>query len=273
MRPGVEARGAEPAVIALRGAWKRFGARTALEPLDLDVRAGEVVALVGPNGAGKSTVLRILAGTIRPSGGTAAIGGRDVAAQGVEARRLLGYLPQRLGVPSTTVLRDLTALVAAVRAVPLADALARLADVGLGDRAGATLAQLSGGQRQRAMLALAALGRVEALLLDEPSISLDTEGAEDVRAEIRQARSRGTAVLFASHHLHDVARLADRILVMVDGRVAAQGTLPELAAAAGVSWSEVMAEAPIERIYRILVGRQRGGNAAPALTLLRGDAA
>jgi ABC-2 type transport system ATP-binding protein len=260
-------------VIALRGAWKRFGARTAVEPLHLGVAAGEVVALVGPNGAGKSTVLRILAGTIRPSGGGATISGRDVVAEGAEARRVLGYLPQRLGVPSTTVLRDLTALVAAVRAVPLAEALVRLADVGLADRLGATLAQLSGGQRQRAMLALAALGRVEALLLDEPSISLDTEGAEEVRAEIRRARSRGTAVLFASHHLHDVARLADRIAVMVDGRVAAQGTLADLASAAGVPWSEVTTEAPIERIYRILVGRQRTGSVIRDLTLLRGDAA
>lgn len=260
-------------MIALRGAWKRFGARTVLEPLDLDVAAGEVVALVGPNGAGKSTVLRILAGTIRPTGGAAAIGGRDVVARGAEARRVLGYLPQRLGVPATTVLRDLAALVAAARAVPLADALERLGDVGLGDRLDATLAQLSGGQRQRAMLALTALGRVEALLLDEPSISLDTDGAEEVRAEIRQARSRGTAVLFASHHLHDVARLADRIAVLVAGRVAAQGTLADLASAAGVPWSEVTAEAPIERIYRILVGRQLAGSAIPELALLRGDAA
>ncbi|MGH7675970.1 MAG: ATP-binding cassette domain-containing protein, partial [Gemmatimonadales bacterium] len=124
-------------MITLRGASKRFGARTALEPFDLDVAAGEVVALVGPNGAGKSTALRILAGTIRPSSGGAAIGGRDVVANAVEARRVLGYLPQRPGVPPSTVVRDLAALVAAARGVPLPDAIARLAGAGLSERLGA----------------------------------------------------------------------------------------------------------------------------------------
>lgn len=259
-------------MIELRRVSKQFGARAALAPFDLRVAPGEVVALVGPNGAGKSTCLRILAGIIAPSDGTAIVAGRDVSRDGVAARRHLGYLSQRLGVPPTTVVADLAALVAAVRGVPRADGLACVTEAGLGDRLGGTLAELSGGQRQRVMLALATLGPVEALLLDEPSISLDTEGAEEVRDAIRVARRRGAAVLFASHHLHDVAVLADRIVVMVDGRVTAQGSLADLAAAAGVRWSghEAVVDPPIERIYRLLVRR---GREAPALRLVRGDAA
>ena len=245
-------------MIRVAGATKQFGSRLALDRFDLDVACGEVVALIGPNGAGKSTALRILAGVLRPTAGSATITGYDVQREGPAARRHVGYLPQRLGVPASTVLGDLADLVAAVRGVPALDATRALGEVGVGDRLGATLAQLSGGQRQRAMLALAMLGGPAALVLDEPSISLDSEGAEEVRGAIRRARASGVAVLFASHHLHDVAALADRIVVMVGGRAVAQGTLPELAAAAGVPWSSAAADAPIDRIYRTLVSRGRG---------------
>ena len=244
-------------MIVLDRVAKRFDSHTALVKLSLRVRAGEVVALVGPNGAGKSTALRILAGVIRPTSGVATIGGVDVVTDGCAARRRLGYLPQKLGVPPATVVGDLVALVAGIRGVPPADAGRALAAAGLGARGGDAVAQLSGGERQRVMLALATLGPVRALVLDEPSISLDVEGAEEVREAIREARRRGVAVLFASHHLHDVAALADRIVVMVDGRVAALGTLDELAAAAGVPRSEAAGEAPIDRIYRVLVTRGR----------------
>jgi ABC-type multidrug transport system ATPase subunit len=258
-------------MIRLEELHKAYGGRHALAPLSLDVAAGEVVALVGPNGAGKSTTLRAIAGIIRPSGGRALIGGHDVVADPARARRQLGYLSQRAGVPAGTVVGDLARLVAAVRGVAPAEATAALEDAGIAGRLDAPLGELSGGQRQRVMLALAVLGPIVALLLDEPSISLDTEGSEDVREAIRQARDRGTAVLFASHHLSDVAVLADRIVVMVQGRAVAQGTLAQLSDAAGVPWSAEAMEAPIERIYRVLVARGRA--LPPRLTLVRGSAA
>ena len=238
-------------MIELRQAWKRYGERIALKPMDLVVHPGETVALVGPNGAGKSTALRMLAGTVHPSGGSVKVGGT------------LAYLAQRLGVPDSTVVADLADLVAAARGVAADVARRALLGAGLLDRLPASLEELSGGERQRVMLALATAGDVSALLLDEPSISLDVEGAEDVRAAIEAARRRGAAVLFASHHLHDVACLAHRIVLLVGGQVVAQGTLPELAAAAGVPWSSGITDPPIERVYRVLVDRSRqpAGNA------------
>jgi ABC-type multidrug transport system ATPase subunit len=255
-------------VIVLDRLSKRFDARPALDALSLRVSKGEVVALVGPNGAGKSTALRILAGVIRPTTGTASIDGADVVRHPDTARRPLGYLPQKRGVPAGTVVGDLAALVAALRGVTPAEARGAIAALGLGDRLDATLGQLSGGERQRVMLALATLGPVSALALDEPSISLDVDGSEEVRGAIRDAKRRGVAVLFASHHLHDVAALADRIAVMVAGRVAAHGTLQELAAAAGIPSGDALGEAPIDRIYRVLVTRGRAG-----LRLMTEDAA
>lgn len=258
--------------IAIAGITKRFGARQVLAPLELRVASGEVVALVGPNGAGKSTTLRILAGAIHADAGVARISGWDVAAEPLRARRHLGYLPQRLGVPAATVVGDLAALVAASRGLPVAAGAEAVRDAGLGARLRAELGEMSGGERQRVMLALATLGPIEALVLDEPGISLDADGADDVRDVIAAARARGAAVLFASHHLSDVARLADRIAVMVAGRLAACGTVEELALAAGVRWSPRAADAPIERIYRILVrgGAERG--AGRALELVREEA-
>jgi len=259
-------------VIRLEQLSKVYGGCMALEPLTLEVVPGEVVALVGPNGAGKSTTLRALAGLIRPTSGRASIAGHDVVTDATAARSRLGYLPQRSGTPATAVLGDLAALVAGIRQIPLRDAVDMLTDAGLEDRLGCTLGELSGGQRQRAMVALATLGPVTALLLDEPSISLDSEGSEHVRQAICQARSRGTAVLFASHHLQDVAVLADRIVVMVQGRVVAQGTLAQLALAAGVPCESAPADSPIERIYHILV--RRGRDEPPRhLTVVREDAA
>ena len=262
-------------MIEIRGLWKRFGDLLALEPLHLTIGAGEVVALVGPNGAGKSTALRILAGILTPSGGGATIAGRDAVTEAVAARRALGYLPQKLGVSPATVVGDLVQLVAATRGVPLAQAVTALAEAGLGDRMGAVVADLSGGQRQRLLLACATLGDVRALLLDEPSISLDVDGAEDVREGVRTAVRRGAAVLFASHHLQDVALLADRIVVMVNGRAIATGTPAALAAAAGISWREgnEAVDPPIERVYRVLVQRGREHALRGPLHLVQGDAA
>ena len=117
----------DPTVIRLERLHKAYGACTAVEPLTLEVAPGEVVALVGPNGAGKSTTLRALAGLIRPTSGHASIGGYDVVTEATAARSRLGYLPQRSGTPSATVLADLAALVAGIREIPFTHAIDVLA--------------------------------------------------------------------------------------------------------------------------------------------------
>ena len=242
-------------MIILDGITKAYGARQILRGVNLEVRPSEVVALVGPNGAGKSTTLRIAAGIISADAGIAMING--IASDDPRARRSLGYLPQKPGVPGNTAVFRLARLVSDVRGLPSSAGRDVLERAGLSSRMHATIAELSGGQRQRLMLALATLGTVTSLLLDEPGISLDADGAEEVHFRIHNARVRGTAVLFASHHLADVAVLADRIAIMVDGLVTEQGTLAELARRAGVPWT-VSGQAPIDTIYRNLVARSRG---------------
>jgi len=241
-------------MISARGLTKSYGPHAALRGVDLDVAPGEVLALVGPNGAGKSTILRIIAGIIRPDAGVATLAGRSSTEWA--ARMSLGYLPQKPGVAPNTSLLSLARLVAEMRGLPAGAGKEVLREIGLGFRLDALVNELSGGQRQRLMLALATLGPVDALLLDEPGISLDAEGAEDVHARIRAARARGSAVLFASHHLSDVALLADRVAILVNGTVEAQGSMAELARRAGVPWNA--GQPPLEAIYRTLVARSRG---------------
>jgi ABC-type multidrug transport system ATPase subunit len=236
------------------GLVKSYGSHPALRGVNLEVAAGEVLALVGPNGAGKSTILRILAGVIRPDEGVATIAGRS--ATDWRARKGLGYLPQKPGVAAATSIQSLAHLVATMRGLPEEAGTRLLQDPGLGLRLNGTIGELSGGQRQRLMLALATLGPIDALLLDEPGISLDADGAEDVHARIRKARAAGTAVLFASHHLSDVALLADRVAVLVNGVVKAHGTMAELARRAAIPWNG--GHPPLEAIYRSLVARSRG---------------
>jgi ABC-type multidrug transport system ATPase subunit len=246
-------------MIEIAGISKRYGDRLVLDDVSLQVSAGEIISLVGPNGAGKSTTLRILAGLSHPDIGRAAINGYDTLKNGTAARQSFGYLPQELGVPARTVIWDLMVLTAAMRGVPIEVARSAVEQVGLGHRQSASFEKLSGGERQRIMLALATLGPIRALVLDEPSISLDSSGADVVRQRIREASVNGAAVLFASHHLTDVAVLADRIVVMVEGRVIAQGSLQDLARQAGIPWCERTAldASPLDRIYRELVQRGR----------------
>lgn len=261
-------------MIALEQVGRRFGTRAVLQDISLQVAPGEIVALVGPNGAGKSTTLRILAGILRPTDGRATIEGHDVVGQGELARRGLGYLPQKLGMPQDTAVGDLLDLVASVRAVTPAGRRQAIDAMRLESRLDARLGELSGGERQRVMLALATMGPITALLLDEPSISLDSEGAEEVRTGIQAAARNGAAVLFASHHLSDVAALADRIAVMVNGRIVAQGTLRELTVNAGLPWEPRSVEGSlIERVYHTLVTRARQGAGFPGSeTPIRGAA-
>ena len=196
---------------------KRYGQRVALCDCTLGVMPGQVVALVGPNGAGKSTALKTVLGIVRPDAGRVRVNGFDVVAEPEQARALVGYVPQRLAFPEHVTAFDLCRLVSALRGLPSRDALAALADVALADRALSRVRDLSGGQRQRLSLALALVGAPRALVLDEPSISLDADGAEIVGAAIAAARARGAAVLFASHHLPEVVALADRVVLLRSG--------------------------------------------------------
>lgn len=202
---------------------RRHGARTALSGMSLAVSPGEVVAMIGLNGAGKTTALRVLTGRLRPAAGTARVLGHDPARLPVEAARRFGHV---VGVPlvdpALTVTENLrvAALLQGVARGAVEEAAAAVADrLDLTAWACARARALSLGNAQRLGVACAVVHSPEVLVLDEPTSALDPRGVVLVRELVRERASAGAAVLVSSHHLDEVARVADRVLVVHGGRV------------------------------------------------------
>ncbi len=217
------------AAIELDGLVKRYGDRAVVDGVSLEVGAGEIVALLGPNGAGKTTTVEIIEGYRRADAGTARVLGLDPATGGRELRARVGLMLQGGGIDMRARPRETLRQYAAFHADPRdPDELLDL--VGLRDAADTRYRRLSGGERQRLGLALALVGRPEVLLLDEPTAGMDPEGRAATRRIVAELRAAGVAILLTSHDLADVERLADRIAILVDGRVVAAGTPAELSA-------------------------------------------
>ncbi len=216
-------------VLRTSGLVKRFGAITAVDRLDIEVRRGEVVGLLGPNGAGKSTTIGMVLGLIAPTAGRAEVGGRDVAAHRAEALSGLGamlevtsfypYLSARDNLMAVAILRGDGA---ARRVDPL------LARLGLTDRARSKFRTYSLGMRQRLGIAATLLHDPALVVLDEPANGLDPAGQREIRELIRELATEGRGVLLASHILHEVEQVCDRVVVMRKGRRIAAGTVAEI---------------------------------------------
>jgi len=220
--------------VEVRGLVKRYGDLTAVDDVDLTVRAGDVFGYLGPNGAGKTTSLRMMLGLIRPTAGSVRLFGRDPqvsvnALEGVagfvEAPQFYPYLPGLVN------LRLLAALDGG-------DSDSRIGEVldivELTDRAKDKVGGYSHGMRQRLGIAAALLRRPRLLLLDEPATGLDPAGMRDMRRLVKRLASEGMTVLLSSHLLAEVEELCNRVAIVRTGRVAYEGSLQDLRASAGL---------------------------------------
>ncbi len=216
-------------VVSVDGLAKRYDERTVVEDVSLTVAPGEIVAILGPNGAGKTTTVEVIEGYRAADAGTVRVLGEDPSRGGRTLRARVGLMLQSGGIDLRARPRETIEQYARFHADPRDPA--ELVDL-LGLRSVATtpFRRLSGGERQRLGLALALVGRPEVLILDEPTAGMDPEARAVVRAVVAEQRTAGVAILLTSHDLTDVERLADRIVVLVAGRVAATGTPAELAA-------------------------------------------
>jgi Cu-processing system ATP-binding protein len=217
-------------VIHYTGVTRRFGSTPAVDRLDAHVRRGEVTALLGPNGSGKTTTLKMAAGLVRPDAGTITIGDAGAPAWTPAARAQLSYLPQRVAFPEALTGDEVVEFYRRLRGVPAGRGPLVLRFAGLNGAGARAVATYSGGMVQRLGLAVALLPETDALLLDEPTAALDPEGAAAFHAAIERRRREGRTVFFTSHQVADVDRLADRILVLVKGRLVADLTREQLRA-------------------------------------------
>ena len=243
----------------------------ALRGVDLAVPAGAAFGLIGPNGAGKTTFVKALLGVVQPSGGTVRLLGGDPQDPAVRAR--VGYLPERLELSPAWTPVEILASVARLKRLRLPQARLRalLEEVGVGAAAGRTVGGFSKGMRQRVGLAVALLGDPDLLVLDEPTDGLDPMGRMEVRALLQRAIARGATLFLNSHLLAETERVCGRIGVLVDGRIAREGPLDGLGAAA--AWRVRFASAPGEgpaAAALAAAGFEAGGGGAWRLA---GDAA
>lgn len=208
-------------MIAFHDVVKRFGSQIAVDDLTMTIGRGEVVALLGPNGSGKTTSLKLAAGLIRPDRGVITVGDPPGNPLDPRVRRALSFLPQRVVFPEALTGREVVDFYGRLRGLSgsRGDTVLRFASLnGAGDR---TVGTYSGGMLQRLGLAVAMLPDSDALLLDEPTAALDPEGLCSFYGLVEHRRAEGRTVLFTSHQVGDVERLADRFLVLVHGRLVA----------------------------------------------------
>lgn len=205
-------------IIVVRDLTKRFGPVTAIENLSFTVKAGEAVALWGPNGAGKSTVLHCLLGVVRYEG-IIEIGEHEPRRHGKEVRRLIGFVPQQIQIPHDFTVAEALGFFAHLKGASAEAVHSAIQKLGLEESVHARIGTLSGGMKQRVALAVALLGDPPILLLDEPTASLDAKTREDLLRLLLELRCSGKTLIFSSHRWDEILALADRVLVLEQGRL------------------------------------------------------
>ncbi len=252
--------GARQPIIEAQGLQKRYGDKPAVMHVDLAVYPGEIVGFLGPNGAGKTTTIKMLIGLLRPSAGVARIGGFDIQRQPLQAKALIGYVPDQPYLPEKLTAREFLQFMGGLyqidppTIVQRGDELLRLFD--LADRADDLLGGYSHGMRQKAALAGALLHNPQAFFLDEPTVGLDPRSARLIKDILQQVARRGTSIFMSTHILEIAERMCDRVFIINEGSIIAAGTMDDLRAGGGTS---------LEDIFLALTGGSEAAAIAEAL--------
>ena len=238
--------------LSIRGLSKTFGGKVAVDDLSLTVRAGELYALLGPNGAGKTTTLRMVAGLLKPNAGQISVFGRDVLAEPAEAKRIIAWAPDEPMLYDRLTPLEYLEFVAGLWGVAPAQAQAKAEELlkwlGLWENRGERCEGFSRGMKQKTALAGALIHDPQLLILDEPLTGLDAAVARQVKDLLQERVKAGATVILTTHILEVAERMADRIGIIKNGRLAAQGTMDELRARTGEG------QATLEDLFLELTG-------------------
>ena len=246
----------EPA-IQIAGITKSYGDNSVLRGVDFDVARGSIFALLGSNGAGKTTTVRILATLLKGDAGTATVNGFDVATQPADVRESISLTGQFAAVDEILTGRENLVLVAKLRHVDhpgdVADGL--LARFSLTDAGSRRVATYSGGMRRRLDIAMSLIGNPPVVFLDEPTTGLDPEARLEVWQAVKELAASGRTVLLTTQYLDEAEQLADRIAILHEGRIIANGTLAELKALLPPTEVEYVEKQPtLEEIFLAIIG-------------------
>ncbi len=236
-------------MIEVRGLGKRYGAVIAADDVSFTVRPGEVVGLLGPNGAGKTTILRMLAGILTPSTGSASIGGVDVRKDPFAVKERLGFLSGDTALYQRLTPREILRYFGKLHGLDRSKLEARVSklvdELRMGDFADRRCATLSAGQKQRTNIARAFIHDPPALILDEPTATLDILSGRFLLDAIVAARAAGKTVLFSTHIMSEAEYLCDRVLLLLRGKIIDEGSIKEICERAN---SKTLTEAFFKRI-------------------------
>jgi ABC-2 type transport system ATP-binding protein len=256
------------AAITTREIRKSFGDQVALDGVDLEVDPGTIFALLGPNGAGKTTLVKILSTLLKADAGTATVAGFDVATHPGDVRESISLTGQFAAVDEILTGRENLILMARLRRVKDAGQIADdlLARFQLTDAATRRVGTYSGGMRRRLDIAMSLIGNPPVIFLDEPTTGLDPEGRLEVWHSVKELASQGTTVLLTTQYLDEAEQLADRIAILQEGRIIANGTLAELKQLLPPAKVEYVEKQPtLEEVFLAIVGAT-GRTATPART-------
>ena len=226
-------------MIRTEGLTKYYGPLAALVDLDLHIKEGEIFGFIGPNGAGKTTTMRILATLLPPTRGRAFIAGMDVSKRGREVRKMVGYMPDFMGVYDDLKVFEYLEFFAAAFSIPRArragiiDGILELTDLTV--KRTALVDSLSRGMQQRLQLARVLIHDPRVLILDEPASGLDPRARIEIRELLRELRNMGKTVMISSHILSELEQMCDRVGIIEHGRLVFSGTQEEIRQRLGVS--------------------------------------
>lgn len=209
---------------------KRFKNSVAVDDVSFEIKRGETFALLGPNGSGKTTTLKCLVGLTLPTSGKIEIDGLNISRQPREAKRMMSFLPQRIGFSDQLTGREVLEFYCRLRRLPSQriDETLNTPNFHFNGFFDKTVSEFSGGMTQRLGLAVACLPDAPVLVLDEPTVSLDPHGAKQFREFLASLKRKGKTIVFSSHMLADVEHLADRVAIMVGGRLVTLKSVTDL---------------------------------------------
>lgn len=269
-------------MLELKNLTKRYGERVAVDRLSLCVKRGERFGLLGPNGAGKTTTISMLVGALKPDSGEILFNGEPLSGECDPLKRKIGYVPQELALYEDLTAAENLRFFGAVYGLGGAKLTERVAYglevAGLTDRAKSRVRAYSGGMKRRLNLAAALLHEPELLVLDEPTVGVDPQSRNAIFEALEKLATEGITLLYTTHYMEEVERLCERIAIMDQGQIVAEGTqaelrellptaqkraitleadeaLLELLKSHGLSWQEATERGGLESVFLHLTGR------------------